>query len=115
MSYPGHGHPDTNDTEHSGSPNSPVVLENTKKLHKLILADHKLKLCKRSWRYQKAVYSPFSMNICQWESYVQSGCCVCSVNQKQPVMNSEHCLQLFQCNKKDSWWGFMAFQPLKVI
>ena len=35
---------DTNDAEHSGRPNSPVVSENTKKLHKLVLANHKLKL-----------------------------------------------------------------------
>ena len=39
------GHIDTNDAECSGRPNSSVVLENTKKLHKLALADRKLKLC----------------------------------------------------------------------
>ena len=39
-----HGCTDTNDAECSGSPNLVVVLENTKKLHKLILANHKLKL-----------------------------------------------------------------------
>ena len=36
---------DTNDAEHSGHPNLAVVPENSKKLHKIILADHKLKLC----------------------------------------------------------------------
>ena len=35
---------DTNDTECSGCPNSAVILENTKKLHKLVLADRELKL-----------------------------------------------------------------------
>ena len=35
---------DTNDAEHSVHPNSAVFLENTKKLHKLVLANHKLKL-----------------------------------------------------------------------
>ena len=35
---------DTNDAEHSGCLNSSVVLENTKKFHKLVLADHELKL-----------------------------------------------------------------------
>ena len=35
---------DTKDAEHPGHLNSAVVPENTKKLHKLILADHKLKL-----------------------------------------------------------------------
>ena len=39
-----HGHTDTNDPECSGHPNSLVVLENIKKLHKLVLANHKLKL-----------------------------------------------------------------------
>ncbi len=39
-----HGRTDTNDAEHSGHPNSAVVLKNTEKLHKLILADCKLKL-----------------------------------------------------------------------
>ena len=35
----------TNDAECSGHPNLAVVLENTKKLHKLVLATRKLKLC----------------------------------------------------------------------
>ncbi len=35
---------DTNDAECSHCSNSAVVPENTKKLHKLVLADHKLKL-----------------------------------------------------------------------
>ena len=38
-------HTDTNDAKHSSHPNSTVVLENTKKLHQLVLADRKLKLC----------------------------------------------------------------------
>ena len=39
-----HGHTDTNDAECSGHSNSAVVPENTKKLHKLLLANCKLKL-----------------------------------------------------------------------
>ncbi len=39
-----HSCTDTNYTKCSGHPNSAVVPENTKKLHKLIFADHKLKL-----------------------------------------------------------------------
>ena len=35
---------DTNDAECSGHPNSAVILENTKKLHRLVLADRELKL-----------------------------------------------------------------------
>ena len=34
---------DTSDAEHSGCPNLLIVPENTNKLHKLILADRKLK------------------------------------------------------------------------
>ena len=57
----------------------------------------------RSWRYQEAVYSPFSMNICQWESYVKKWVPrLLTINQKQQrIDNSECCLQLFQCNKKE--------------
>ena len=39
------GHTDKNDAECSGCLNLVVVLENTKKFHKLVLADCKLKLC----------------------------------------------------------------------
>ena len=39
-----HGRTNTNDTECSRHPNSVVVPENTKKLHKLVLADRNLKL-----------------------------------------------------------------------
>ena len=39
------GHTDTNDAKRSGCSNSAVVQENTKKLHELVLADCKWKLC----------------------------------------------------------------------
>ena len=55
----------------------------------------------RSWRYQKAMYSSFCMNICQWESCVQRVCCVCSQSIKKHVDDWEYCLPLFQCNKKE--------------
>ena len=35
---------DRNDVERSGRPNSTVVPENTKKLHKIVLADNKLEI-----------------------------------------------------------------------
>ena len=38
------GHTDTNDAKCSGFPNLAVATKNTKKLNKLILANHKLKL-----------------------------------------------------------------------
>ena len=39
------GRTDTYDTECSGYPNLAIVPENTKNLYKLVLANHKLKLC----------------------------------------------------------------------
>ena len=39
-----HGNTDTNDAKRLGRPNLAVVSENTKKLHKLVLADRKLKM-----------------------------------------------------------------------
>ena len=61
----------------------------------------------RNWRYQKAAYSPSCMDICQWGSYGQSVCHVCSQLIKNNVNNSERCLQLFQCNKKEFLCKYM--------
>ena len=49
----------------------------------------------RSWRYQKAVYSPFCINICQWESCVQSVHRVCSQSIKN---NNVSTIQSVVCN-----------------
>ena len=48
----------------------------------------------RSCRYQKAVYLPFCMNICQWESCFQSGCHVYS----QLIKNNTSTIQNIACN-----------------
>ena len=88
---------DKNGAEFSGRSNSAVVPENSKKLHKFVLADHKLKLheIERSWRrYQKAVYSPFCTNICHLESCVESGCCV----YPQSIKNNVLMIQRVVCN-----------------
>ena len=99
------GRTDTNDAEHSGHPNSAVIRENTKKLYKLVLADHKLKLCEIAEGLKISEGSVFTVlhehlsmkKLCsRWVS------CSLSVNRKQQcVNNSERCLQLFQCNKKE--------------
>ena len=48
------------------------------------------------------MYSPFYTNICQWESCVQSGCCICSQSIKNHnALTIQCCLQLFQCNKEE--------------
>ena len=80
----------TNDAEHSGCPNLAVVPENSKNLHKLVLADHKLKLCE--------IADELSMRkLCsKWVPHLLT------VDQKQQCINdSERFLQLFQLNKKE--------------
>ena len=49
----------------------------------------------RSWKYQKAMYSPFCMNICQREGRVQSVCRVCSQSIKN---NDTLMIQIVVCN-----------------
>ena len=97
---------DTNDVEHSGHTNLAVVTENTKKLLQLALADRKLKLreiAKKKWKISEGsvftiLHEYLSMRkLCsKWVLHLLT------VKQKQQwVKNSEHCLQLFQCNKKE--------------
>ena len=96
---------DTNDAECSGCPNSAVIPENTKKFHKLILANHKLKLFEIVEELKISEGSGFTIlhenlsmrKLCS--KWVQR---LLTVNQKQQyVDNSEHFLQLFQCSKKE--------------
>ena len=99
-----HGRTDTNDAECSGRPDLAVVLENTKKLHKLVLTDCKLKLCEIAEELKISEGSVFTIlhehlsmiNLCsKWVP------CLLTVDQKQQhVDESENCFQLFQCNKK---------------
>ena len=95
-------HTGTNDAEHSGHPNSAVVLENTKNLHKLISAYHKVKLCEVAEELKISEGSVFT--ILHEYLYMRKLCSklVLTVDQKQQHLNdSEHCLQLFQHNKKE--------------
>ena len=94
-----YGHIDTNDAECSCYPNSAVIMKNTKKLHKLILADHKLKLHKIAEELKISEGSVFTIlhehlsmrKLCsKWVLYLLSN------DQKQQHINSEHYLQLFQ-------------------
>ena len=103
---------DTNDAECSGQPNSAVFLENTKKLHKLILVDCKLKLCEIAEELQISEGSIFT--ILHEHLFMRKLCskwvlCLFTVNQKQQCVNdSEHCLQLFQHNKKEFLHRFVT-------
>ena len=98
---------DTNDTERSGHPNWAVVLENTKKL---IVADHKLNLCKIAEELKISEGSVFTIlrehlsmrKLCSKRVSHLLKCHICSNDQKQQCVNdSEYCLQLFKHNKKE--------------
>ena len=96
---------DTNDAEHLGHPNSVVVPENTKKLHKFVLADHKLKL--REIAEELKILEDSVFTILHEYLSMRKPCSkwvlhLLTVNQKQQCINdSKRCLQLFQCNKKE--------------
>ena len=93
---------DTNNAQCSGHPNSAVVPENTKNLHKLVLDDHKLKLHEIAEELKISKDSVFTIlhdlsmkKLCsKWVLRLLT------VGQKR-VNDLEHCLQLFQCNKKE--------------
>ena len=97
-----HGHTDTNDTKCSVCPNSAVVPENTKKHYKLVFADRKLKLREIAEELKISEGSVFTIlhDHLSIDSCVQ-GCRVCSQSIKKRVDDSECCVQLFQCNKKE--------------
>ena len=96
---------DTNDAEHSGCPNLAVVPENTKKLHKFVLASRKLKLHEIAEELKISEGSVFTIlheylslrKLCsKWVL------CLLTVDKKtQYVHDSDRYLQLFQCIKKE--------------
>ena len=94
---------DTNDAECSGCPNSAVVPENTEKLH--VLTNHKLKL--RDIAKELKISEGSVFTILHEHLFMRKLCSKCvqhllTVNQKQRLSNSEHYLQMFQDNKKES-------------
>ena len=90
------GHTDTNDSECSGHPNLAVVPENTKKLHKHILTNRKLKISEGS------VFTILHEHLSMRKLFSKWVLRLLTVNLKQQrIDDSEHCLHLFQCNKKE--------------
>ena len=71
---------DINDAKCSGHPNSAVVLENNRKLYKLVLANHKLKLHEIAKELKIAEGSVFTIlhEHLSMRKLCQSGCSVCS-------------------------------------
>ena len=107
-----HSCTDTNNAECSGCPNLAVVLENTKKLYKLILANFKLKLHEIAEELKISKGSVFTI---LYEHLSMRKLCskgvqyLLTVNQKQqPVNDSERFLRLFQCNKKELLRKYMT-------
>ena len=98
-------HTDTNDAERPGHPNLAVVSENTKKIHKLVLASHKLKLREIAEELKISESSVFT--ILQEHLSLRKLCSksvprLLPVDQKQQCVDDlERYLQLFQCNKKE--------------
>ena len=93
----------TNDAEHSGCPNSAVVLENTKKLYKLVLANHKLKLHEIAEELKISGGSVFTIlheHLSMKKLSSKWVLRLLTVDQKRCV-DSECCLRLFQRNKKE--------------
>ena len=98
-------HTDTNDAECSDHPNLTVVSENTKKLHKLVLADRKLKLheiAEESNISEGSIFTILHEHLSMRKLCPKWVPCLLTVNQKQQrINNSEHGLQPFQHNKKE--------------
>ena len=102
------GGTDTHDAERSDHANSAVVPENTKKLHKLILADPKVKVCKIGEELEISEGS--LMTILHEHSSMRKLCSkgvarLLRVDKKQQHIDDSGCaLQLFQRSKN----GFFA-------
>ena len=100
-----HSHTYTNDAEYSGHLNLAVVLENTKKLPKLVLADRKLKLHEIAEELKISEGSVFTIlheHLSMRKLYSKWVLHLLTVDQKQQRINNSECyLQLFQCNKKE--------------
>ena len=99
------GHIDTNDVERSDCLNLAVVLENTKKLHKLVLADRKMKLCEIAEELKISEGNVFT--ILHEHLSMRKLCSkwvlrLLAVDQKQQhIDDSERYLPMFQRNKKE--------------
>ena len=81
-----------------------VSRKRLKKLHKLVLADRKLKLHEIAEELKISEGSAFTIlyeRLSMRKLCSKWVLCLLTVNQKQRVDDSERCLQLFQCNKKE--------------
>ena len=106
------GRTNTDDAKCSGRPNSTVVPKNIKEIHKMVLADRKLKSYKIADTLKISEGSVFTIlheylsmrKLCsKWVPRLLT------VNQKQKgAENLERCLELFQSNKKDFFMRYVT-------
>ena len=112
------GRTDTNDAECLGCSNSEAVPENTKKLHKLILANHKLKLCEIAKELKITKGSLFTIlheHLSMRKLCSKKVLCFLTVNQKQYIDEPECCLQLFQRNKKELFIAILMTRQRQLL
>ena len=91
--------------------NTQVASENTKKLHKLVLADRKLKLHEIAEGLKISEGSVFTVlheHLSMRKLCLKWVLRLLTVNQKQRVDDSERCLQLFQHNKKEFLYKYVT-------
>ena len=93
------GHIGTNDAECSDHPNSELVVEKAKKLHKLIFADCKLKLHEIAEELEISESSV--LTILHEHLSMRKLSPLLTVDQKQQLDDPERCSQQFQRNKKE--------------
>ncbi|XP_054737848.1 protein GVQW3-like [Anastrepha obliqua] len=108
------GRTDTNDAHRSGRPNAAVVPEKIKQVHKLVLADRKLKLDDIADIVKISKGSVFTIlhdhlsmrKLCsKWVPRLLT------VDQKQQRLDdSESCLAMFQKNRKEGWTDCIALE-----
>ena len=98
------GRTSTDDTERSGRPKLAVVPENIKNVHKIVLKDRKMKLRALADTLKISEGSVFTIlheNLGMRKLLSTWVPRLLTPDQKQPVDDSECCLELFKRNKKD--------------
>ena len=106
------------DVECSGRPNSAIVPENIKNVHKMVLADHELKLREIADTLEISEGSEFT--ILHEHLGMRKLCSkwllrLLIVDQKQQgVDDSERCLELFQRNKKDFFMRYVTMDKTLI-
>ena len=98
------GRTNTDDAERSGHPKSAVVPENITKVHKIVLADCKLKLRETAdaLKLSEGVFTIFHESLGMRKLFSKWMLRLLTPDQKQQhVEDSERCLELFKRGKKD--------------